>query len=123
MIVKQLLSKSEDAAASIRRPPLLDWRMAGSVCRRLRKIGEVAFRTSKTFVLNLNTAKALRHLRLSCLSIEEQQTALSCLNSMILVAFDLSSPSFFIALSNCVAAFSALKHLDFYLGDAKGRSI
>ena len=114
-------SKSEwplyDATINIQQPHLLDWRLAGSVCRRLRKMGKVAFWTSKTFVFNMSTAEALQSLSLTCLNIESQRTALRYIRSIILMPPQLYSPSSFIPL--LVVGFSALKYLDFYLGQRR----
>lgn len=120
---RRQISKSEwplyDATISIQQPHLLDWRLAGSVCQRFRKMGKVAFWTSKTFSLNMTTAKALQNLSLTGMSIEDQRTALRYINSIILIPPPLHSPSSFITLPNLIAGFSALKYLDFYLGERR----
>lgn len=108
-----------DLTLNIQRPHLLDWRLAGSVCHRFRRIGKIAFWTSKTFAMNVDTAKSLQDLGLKCLSIEDQQNAARYINSVVLTMPQLSSPSPYITLPRRIAAFPALRYLSFYLGERR----
>ncbi|KAL9036946.1 MAG: hypothetical protein Q9214_005911 [Letrouitia sp. 1 TL-2023] len=109
-----------DLSIGIQQDHLLDWRVAGSVCKRLRRLGKKAFFSSKTFAMDLNLAKRLQELSLTRLSTGDQRTASRYINSIILVYHNLRSPSAFITLPRRIAGFPFLKRLHFYFGGRAG---
>ncbi|KAI4209076.1 MAG: hypothetical protein LQ351_007941 [Letrouitia transgressa] len=109
-----------DLSIEIQQEHLLDWRVAGSVCKRLRRLGKRAFFSSKIFAMDLNLAKRLQESSLTRLSTEDQRTASRYINSIILVYHNLQSPSAFITLPHRVAGFPFLKRLYFFFGGRTG---
>ena len=109
-----------DLSIGIQQDHLLDWRIAGSVCKRLRKLGKKAFFSTKIFVMDLNLAKRLQELSFTRLSAEDQQTASKYISSITLVYHSLQSPNAFITLPRRIAGFQFLKRLDFYFGSRQG---
>lgn len=105
-----------DASIQIQRPHLLDWRIAGSVCKRLRTLGKEAF----FIAMDFNIAERLQESSLTRLSSDDQQAASKYLTSVILIERIPQSPSCFITLPRCVAGFPWSKNLDFFFGGREG---
>lgn len=105
-----------DASIDIQRPHLLDWRIAGSVCKRFRGLGKEAFFSKKVFALDFDLAKRLQELEISRISTQDQQTALKYISSIILIYRNVHSPSALITLPRRIAAFLSLKCLDLFFG-------
>ena len=112
-----------DASIETQQQHLQDWRLAGSVCSRIRKLGKEAFFSSKVFAMDLTLAKGLHARSLSRLSTEDQQTASEHIISIILKVDNLQTPSTFINLPSCTAGFPNLEHLDFFFGGRKGEPL
>ena len=97
----------------------LDWRLAGSVCRRWRRIGKIAFWVNKVIAMDLNMANELQNTSMARLSKEDQQIAVRHTISIVLVPPPLSSPACFITMPKRVAGFTSLRYLDFCFGHQK----
>ena len=112
-----------DASIESQQRHLQDWRIAGSVCGRVRSLGKEAFFTSKVFAMDLTLAKRLQARSLSRLSTEDQQIASQRITSVILMVDNLQTPSTFINIPRCIAAFPKLECLDFFFGGRKGEPL
>lgn len=105
-----------DASIRSQQSHLQDWRVAGSVRRRTRRLGKEAFFSCKIFVLDLDLDKWLHEQKLSRLSTDDQHLACRYIKSIILTGINLRSPSPFISLPRCIAGFPRLERFDFYFG-------
>ncbi|KAL9603337.1 MAG: hypothetical protein Q9219_001199 [cf. Caloplaca sp. 3 TL-2023] len=112
-----------EASVEVQQLHLLDWRLAGSVCKRFRTLGKEAFFSNKAFALEPTLLQNLQELKVNRMSIEDQQTALSYMNTIILVVHNLQSPGAFMRLGHRVAAFPSLESLDFFLGSRLGEPL
>ena len=98
------------------RPHLLDWRLAGSVCKRWRRMGKIAFWGQKVIAMDLAIAKEIQLSNMTYISKQDQQTAVKYIESVVLVPPPLSSPASFLTLPKCLTGFPSLRHVDFYFG-------
>ena len=112
-----------DSSIAIQQPHLLDWRIAGSVCRRLRELGKEAFFSNKVFAMSIKTMKGLQDQSLTGLSTLDQQLASKLINSIILIEHNLRSPSTFISLPHCITGFQGLHRLDFFFSGRQGEHL
>ncbi len=106
-----------DMSSHIHQDHLRDWRIAGSVCKRIRRLGKEAFFSSKIIPMDIPLATKLQGHGLSRLSLEDQQTAIKYINSIVLIDY-LTAASPWIKLPRCIAGFPKLRCLDFRFGDA-----
>ncbi|KAL8709977.1 MAG: hypothetical protein Q9220_005428 [cf. Caloplaca sp. 1 TL-2023] len=112
-----------EASIEVQQRHLLDWRLAGSVCKRFRTFGKEAFFSNKAFALEPTLLQNLQELKVNRMSIEDQQTAVSYINTLILVVYNLQSPGAFMRLGHRVVAFPSLGRLDFFLGGRQGEPL
>ena len=98
------------------RPHLLDWRLAGSVCRRWRKMGKTVFWRQRVIAMDLTIARKIQLSNMTHLSKEDQQIAAKCITSVVFISPTLSSPASFLTLPKCVTGFPDLRYVDFYFG-------
>ncbi|KAL8950646.1 MAG: hypothetical protein Q9222_003330 [Ikaeria aurantiellina] len=112
-----------EASIEVQQQHLLDWRLAGSVCKRFRTLGKEAFFSNRAFALEPNLLQNLQELKANRMSIEDQQTAVAYINTLTLVVYNLQSPGAFMRLSHRVAAFPSLERLDFFLGGRQGEPL
>ena len=61
-----------DSSIATQQPHLLDWRVAGSICRRLRLLGKQAFFSNKVFATCVKTAKGFQDQNLAGISAVDQ---------------------------------------------------
>ena len=99
-----------------------DWRLAGSVCKRIRRLSKEAFFSSKIFVMEMCDAKSLQETKLPRLSIDDRETASKYIRRINLAMRDLSR-DFFIALPRCITGFPHLQCLDFFFGGEHGEPL
>lgn len=98
------------------RPHLLDWRLAGSICKRWRKMGKMAFWAQKDILMDLTIAKEIHVSNMTCLSKQDQRIATKCITSVVFALTPLCSPASFLTLPRSVAGFPGLRCVDFYFG-------
>ena len=112
-----------NSSIKMQQPHLLDWRVAGSISVRLRKLGKEAFFSTKVLAMDINQIQKLSERRLTRISIEDQQVALKYTDSLILIERHTQSPSTFIRLPRVIPRFSSLKSLDVYFGSREGEPL
>lgn len=105
-----------DSSVESQRPHLLDWRLAGSVCKRWRKMGKIAFWSQKVIAMDLTIAKEIQVPNMTYISKQDQQIAAKYITSAVLIPPPLSSPASFLTLSKRLTGFPRLRYVDFYFG-------
>ena len=105
-----------DSSVESQRSHLLDWRLAGSVCKRWRKMGKLAFWRQKVIAMDLTIAKEIQVSHMTYLSKQDQQIAAKYITSVVLITPPVSSPASFLTLPKRLWGFPSLRHVDFYFG-------
>lgn len=108
-------SKSSIYMSHNAEPHLLDWEIAGSVCKRFRWLGKEAFFRNKVFFSTINLLRDLQERCFARMCLEDQLTAPNFITSVMLYITSFHSPGPFVRLPQLVAGFPHLKFLDFSL--------